>query len=179
MSWFLKGCLLTLVTFNWIHAESNMTLVAKIIPTENEGYFIFSDGTYWKVSSFVKRWRSPLEWITGSEIPVPENYLCTIDVWSFGEEFEAYPKYGNSRVNEEDASNAVIIKNHSHILVNKRTEKVLFATPLHPADWASQVQQEGYNKGYSAGYSAGYSSGYNVGYSFGKSASSNSNRQNN
>lgn len=159
----MKKILLVFLAFTAVYAEPNRALVAKVLPTETRGYFVFSDGTFWKVSSFIKRWRTPLEWIAGDELYVPENYDCTVAIWTLGDEFEAYPKFGNARVNDSDASNEEAIKNHSHILVNTRTEKILFATPIHPSDFMIQVYDEGYNEGYSSGYSEGYSSGYSAG----------------
>lgn len=165
----MKKVLFALFAFTAAYAEPSMALVAKIVPTESRGYFIFSDGSFWKVSSFIKRWRTPLEWISGDEIYVPENYDCTVALWTLGDEFEAYPKYGNARVNDSDASNEDAIKSHSHILVNTRTEKILFATPVHPSDFTIQIYNEGYDEGHSVGYKKGYSSGYSTGHTIGYS----------
>jgi hypothetical protein len=159
----MKRMIFALIGFTAVYAEPNMAIAAKIVPEESRGYFIFSDGTFWKVSSFIKRWRTPLEWISGDDIYVPENYVCSVQDWSFADEFEAYPKYGNIRVNESDASNEEDLKKHSHVLVNIRTGKTLFGTPIHPADFLVQIYDEGYNEGYGIGYSRGYNSGYSAG----------------
>lgn len=160
----MKKIIFTLFAFTAAaYAEPNIALVAKVVPSESHGYFVFSDGTFWKVSSFVKRWRTPLEWISGDELYIPENYVCSVQDWSFADEFEAFLKIGNARVNESDASNEDDLKKHSHILLNGRTGKILFGTPIHPADFLVQVYDEGYNKGHSVGFSAGYSSGYSAG----------------
>lgn len=145
-----------------LHAEP-VSLVAKVVPQENLGYFIFSDGTFWKVCTFVKRWRGPLEWITGVELTVPENYECNLDTWSLGDFFEAYPKYGNLQADESHASNEADIKKHSHLLVDIRTNKVLFATPIHPSDFTAELYNVGYNTGYNKGVDTGYYSGFDKG----------------
>jgi hypothetical protein len=161
----MKKILLSLVVLTSLHATP-MALVAKVIPSDNQGYFIFSDGTFWKVSAFVKRWRGPLEWLTGAELMVPSEYDCKVDQWSFADDFEPYPKYDYLRANEADASNEEQLKAHSHLLVNKCTGKVLFATPIHPADFTNQLYQEGYDKGFSAGYATGHDAGYKTGREF-------------
>lgn len=159
----MKKILFILIAFATAHAEP-MALVAKVIPSDNVGYFIFSDGTFWKVSTFVKRWRGPIEWISGVELSVPESYETTLTNWSLGDLFEAYPKYGNLQADETHASNEAEIKKHSHLLVNPRTNKVLFATPVHPADFTTEIYSVGYNSGVSAGYSSGYDKGSSAGY---------------
>ncbi len=151
----MKKIFFILIAFATAHAEP-MALVAKVTPSENSGYFIFSDGTFWKVSSFVKRWRGPIEWVSGTELSVPEIYECTVDKWSFGDLFEPYLKQGNLQVNEADASNEAELKQHAHLLVNTRTHKVLFATPIHASDFMSQLYKEAYEKGHSEGYNKGY-----------------------
>ncbi len=163
----MKKILCILIVCIAAYAETGGSIVAKITPSESQGYLIFSNGTYWKVSSFVKRWRTPLEWLAGNEIYVPENYICDMQSWSFGDEFEVYPKCGNIRVDESHASNEEALKKHSHILLNPRTEKILFGTPIHPADFVVQIYNEGYSLGHSKGYSTGYNEGRSSGYSQG------------
>ncbi|MBX7067353.1 MAG: hypothetical protein K1X28_08990 [Parachlamydiales bacterium] len=141
-----------------IHANPS-SVVAKFVLEDSHGYFVMADGTYWKVNSFVTRWRSLLEWIGGDEVYVPDTYQCTVKDWVVGEEFDYFPKIGNIRVNEADASNEAELKKHNYILVNGRTGKVLFGTPVHPADFITSVYDEGYNAGYRKGYSAGYNVG--------------------
>ncbi|PIS03325.1 MAG: hypothetical protein COT85_00570 [Chlamydiae bacterium CG10_big_fil_rev_8_21_14_0_10_42_34] len=167
-----KVCLFLLLITASYADEFSGELVAKIIPSENQGYFILSDGTYWKVTTFQKRWRNPLEWLVGDEIYVPENYESSLTDWIFGDEFDAYPKYGNLRVNEEDASNIKELKECSYLLVNPRTEKILFAIPLHPSDFVFELYNEGHDNGYRSGYSAGRSDGYSLGYSTGRTLAS-------
>lgn len=146
--------------------EHCAAITAKFITSDNKGYLAFSDGSFFRVTTFVKRWRGPLEWLSGEELYVPENYLCSLKDWGIGDEFELLPKYGYSRVDESYASNESDIKLSSHILVNLRTEKILFAVPLHPGDLMSQIYSDGHANGYSKGYSEGYSSGYDSGKAF-------------
>jgi hypothetical protein len=134
-------------------------LVTNLVIDDSKGYFVLSDGTYWKIDTFVTRWRSLLEWIGGDEVYVPDAYQCTVKDWVMGEEFEYFPKVGNLRINEADASNEAELKKHSYILVNHRTGKVLFGTPIHAAQFVTDVYNEGYNVGYRKGYSSGYSAG--------------------
>lgn len=151
-------------------AEPFGYMTAKVLPTENRGYCVFSDGSFWRVTTFVKRWRSPLEWVSGTELYVPDEYVCDLKDFSLGDVFEAYEKYGNARVDESAASNQDELKKCSHLLVNPRTGKIFYATPLHPVDFTYDLFSEGRSIGYSEGYTAGYSSGYDWGYSSGKAS---------
>lgn len=167
----MKKIILALLVFASAYAgEPFGYLTAKILPAENKGFCIFSDGSFWQVTTFVKRWRSPLEWVSGVDLYVPPEYECTLKDWALGDEFEAYLKYGNSRADESAASNQEDLKKCSHLLVNPRTGKILFATPLHPNDFVIELFNEAHGIGYSEGYSKGYNSGYDWGYSSGRLA---------
>jgi hypothetical protein len=144
-------------------AESTGTLVAKIAPSDTHAYFILTDGTFWKVSTFVKRWRSPLEWLGGAELIVPENYISSLSDWSYYEEFIICPKEGYLKADESAASNQEELKKCTHLFTMPRNGRVLFATPLHPADFSSQLYNEGHSTGYAEGHRAGYAQGYAVG----------------
>jgi hypothetical protein len=150
-------------------ADVTGALRAKILPSENKGYYVFADGSFWKVTTLVKRWRGPLEWLRGDELYVPESYVTTLEDWSFGDEFEVYPKLGNLRLDESVASNEKELQSYTHLLVNPFTGKVIFGIPLHPADFVNQLYNDGYDIGYSKGESVGYTNGYSVGYNFGYS----------
>lgn len=163
----MKKIILSLLLFASAYAgEPFGYITGKIVPLENKGYWIFSDGSFWQVTTFVKRWRSPLEWVSGVELYVPDEYLSNLTDWSLGDEFEEYPKYGNSRIDESAASNQDDLKKCTHILVNSRTGKILFATALHPSDFILEV----FNEGHGIGYFKGYNSGYDWGYSSGRAA---------
>lgn len=135
-----------------------VSLIAKLTPSDTSGYFVFSDGTFWKVSSYVVRWRSPLEWAMGEELFIPEEYICEIKDWSFGDEFEPIYKIDYVRVDEANASNESELRKHSHVLVHSLTGRALFATPVSAASFLDQIYRDGVSSGYSKGYSEGYSS---------------------
>lgn len=143
-------------------------LVAKVIPNDSNGYFIFNDGSFWKVSSFVMRWRTPIEWISGDELYVPEDYECTMDDWSFGDLYEVYYKVGNLRVDESHASNESDLKKHSLLMMNLRNGKFFFATQMQPGDYVKEVYDLAYDAGKSKGYNKGYNDGYSIGFKNGK-----------
>lgn len=154
----MKKFFFSLIAIASLHANPS-SLVAKFVTEDSNGYFVMADGSYWKVTSFVTRWRSLLEWVGGDEVYVPDNYKCTVKDWVVGEEFEYFPKIGNLRINEADASNEAELKKHAYLLMNSRTGKILFGTPVNPADFITSVYNVGYNAGYNKGYSSGYSAG--------------------
>lgn len=139
------------------------TLVAKALPKEEKGYFILSDGTFWKVAPFVKRWRSLSEWWNGQEIAVPEEYNADLKSWNYGDQFAIYPKNEVCRFSESFASNEEELKQTSYALVHVTTGKILFGAPIQPAAFVTQIYDEGYQAGYSSGHSTGYGSGYIAG----------------
>lgn len=159
----MKKILFALIAFTTLHADPGGALVAKVVSSDSNGYFIFSDGSFWNVSSFVTRWRTPGEWITGSELYVPDDYTCDMTDWSFSDEYEVYYKEGNIRVDESHASNEADLKKHSFLMMNFRNGKFFFATEMQPTDYVQEVYKVGYNKGHSTGYNSGYSDGYSIG----------------
>lgn len=180
--WLLTA--LTIISCSTVFAnfpEKIETLSTKIILENTNGYFVLSDGSCWKAIGFSKRWRSLSEWWNNVQL-VPENYECVPNDWFVGTEIEAYSKYGNLEVSEADASNQEHLKQCTHLLVNRRTGQVLFATALPTslciAEVFNEAKAEGYNKGYNAGrakgyenaneiYNNGYSEGYKKGYTDG------------
>lgn len=153
----MKKILFALIALTTLHSEP-VVLVAKIIPKDTTGYLIFSDGTFWDISSFETRWRSPLEWVVGNELYVPQDYQCVATDWSLGDEYELFYKEGNIRVDETHASNEDRLKTHPFLMVNLRTGKTFFASQMQPMDLLTAVFNKGYSKGYSQGYSSGRSS---------------------
>lgn len=166
----MKKIIFAVLSFVSLYSEPTGALLASVAPSESYGYFILADGTFWKVATFVKRWRSPIEWISGAELQVPESYISKITDWVYNDEFEVCLKYGNLRADESAASNQEELQHYTHLMMNPRTGKVLFALPLHPADFATQLYSEGRSAGHAAGYSEGYLVGYDAGYATGKSA---------
>ncbi len=183
----MKKWLFTLMTILFcsaIHAswpERVESLSAKVILQNTEGYFVLSDGSCWKAIGFSTRWRSLNEWWNAVQL-VPKNYECVPNDWYLGTLIEVYSKSGNCQVNESDASNQEALAQCSHLFLNKRTEQVLFAIALHPADCIvrlfNESKKEGYDEGYSRGrlsnyqngtdiYNKGRAEGYKVGYTDG------------
>lgn len=162
----MKKLFFILLALNVYAADYGGTLIAKVIPYENTGYFILSDGSFWKTTAFVKRWRTLSEWWSGEELPVPANFECQLQDWNLGDEFEIYDKNDVMRGGEANASNEEALKQCRYVLFNPRTEKALFATPLEPRDFIDAI----YSAAHDIGYANGYSSGYSDGYSSGKAA---------
>lgn len=162
-----------------IYAE---VTVVSIFPTKNKTYYMLSDGTFWTVTSFIKRWRTVGEWIRGDELYVPDHFVSSPGDWAAGQTIEIYSKYDHLRIDESFAENVEALKQCTHLFVNTRTEKILFALPLdlHPADFMALLYNDGrndgydkgYEEGYSIGHSYGYSAGYSIGYSSGQAANS-------
>ena len=161
--------------------EKIETLSSKISLDNKEGYFVLADGSCWKVVGFSKRWRSLSEWWNAVEL-VPKNYDCIPNDWYLGSPIGVYDKNRNMEVNEADAANQEILHQCSHILVNGRTQQVLFAIAMQPAECLIQLytdaRNEGYNAGYSKGrlstfqsgteiYNNGHADGYKAGYADG------------
>ena len=139
-------------------------LVGKVVPSDSNGYFIFTDGSFWKVSSFVTRWRTLREWVSGDELYVPDDYQCTMNAWSFGDIYEVCYKNGNLRVDESHASNESDLKKHSLLMMNPRNKKIFFASQMQPENFIKEI----YDLAYDAGYSKGYDYGHSVGLKTGK-----------
>ncbi len=159
--------------------EKVEALSSKVILESADGYFVLSDGSYWKVVQFVKRWRTPSEWWNNIAL-VPKNYECTPSDWFLGSQIEVFSKQETTlTVDEMNASNHETLKKCTHILWNARTDQGLFAIALDPADCIVQLhndaRSEGYNKGLRDGlqkssknsseaYDKGYTDGYNAGF---------------
>jgi hypothetical protein len=170
-----------------VHAndvEKIETLSSKVILQNTDGYFVFSDGSCWKVIGFSARWRSLSEWWNNIQL-VPANYGCVPNDWFLGTHIEVYPKRHALQVDEADASNHAALKQCTHLLVNTRTEQVLFAIALTPAECIVQLSKEmhkdGYDQGFHKGrldtytnamniYNDGYAAGCKIGYTEGYQA---------
>lgn len=165
--------ILAIVPISFLKAvpvDNTGVIMGKVHTEGNKGYFILSDGTFWKAFSFTTRSRGPLEWLTGVELIVPDSYKCGLSEWVLGTEVDACPKYFTLTVDESNASNQEDLKTCSHLLINKKSGKMLFAVPLHPVDCMDQIFQDGHTQGYAEGHTKGYNSGYSLGYSLGYSA---------
>jgi hypothetical protein len=153
--------------------ETVEMLSSKVILESKEGYYVLSNGACLKVVGFSTRWRTPSEWWNNVEL-VPKNYECVPDDWFLGSEIEVYAKYENLEVNLENATNAEILTQCTHLLYNTRTGQVLFAIWMHPAECLVQIfndaHKDGYDKGYKEGYDKGYKGGYKIGYEDGYQA---------
>lgn len=158
----MKKILLLLICITGLSANS-FDLVGKVVPEPTTGYLMFNDGTFWKVNSFVTRWRGPLEWLSGEELYVPDDYNCEVSEWSYGDPYEVYYKLGNLRVDESHASNQEILQKHTYLMTNLRTGKTFFATQIQPTEFLELVLIHGKNSGYNKGYSEGYDKGYSDG----------------
>jgi hypothetical protein len=179
---FIVLCFLSFSIAHADHPEKVANLASKVVLQNTNGYFVLSDGSCWKAIGFSKRWRSLSEWWNNVQL-IPENYECTPSEWFLGAQIEAYPKYGNLNVNLADAANQEDLKLCTHLLVNSKTGKVLFAVSLDAGDCIVQLfndaHDEGYQKGlekgkadsyqnandsYNRGRAAGYQAGYADGY---------------
>lgn len=168
-----------------VHANDSAyvaTLCAKVVASDGKGFFILSDGSYWKTVGFVKRTRSIAEWWNNVEL-APKNYECVPNDWFIGAQIACFLKSANLTVDESNASNIEELKQCTHLLVNQGNEQILFAVMLDPATCLTQIfnqaYQDGYDKGnrdgrssgqknnseqYEKGRSDGYTAGYQAGY---------------
>lgn len=145
------------------HAPERIeTLSAKVILQSTNGYFVFSDRSCWKAVAFSKRWRSLSEWWNGVEL-APEKYDCVPDNWVLGTEIEVYSKFGNMDVDDANAANQELLKQCTHLLLNKRTGQVLFAIKMEPTECIISLHKEAYQDGYAQGYAQGQSGSYTRG----------------
>ena len=155
-----------------LHAymEQGEILSAKIPLQNGNGYVVLSDRSCWKVVVFTKRWRNLDEWWNNVQI-VPENYECKLEDWHPGTPIAVYLKSENQIADEANASNQEDLRQCPYILVNRRTQKVLFAIPMEPAECLLTIFKEAYTEGHAAGYRIGYSTGtqasYTTGYELG------------
>ena len=96
-----------------------------------------------------------------NEVHVPDICQCTVKEWGVGDEYECLPKRGELflRLNVAEASNESELRQHDYLLVNARTGKILFSTPVQPKDFIRALYDEVYNAGYSSGHNDGYSVG--------------------
>jgi hypothetical protein len=153
--------------------ESVVQLSTKVILSNNNGYYVLSDNTCWKVIYFSKRWRSLSEWWNDVKL-VPETFECAPKDWIEGSYIEVYSKRDFPEIPLQNASNQDDLINCSHVLINSTSKQVLFANALTTADCMvllfNQAHEDGYNEGYTRGHSLGYSLGYSTGYQAGLSA---------
>lgn len=174
--------------FSFLSAET-AALNSIVCLQDRTAYFVLSDRTFWKVMSFEKRWRSMSEWWNNVSL-APEEYDTTPSDWKRGTDIEIYSKAGNLAVAEADASNQELIKQATHLLVNRRTAKILFAIAMEPGDCLTQLAEESrqdgfkegviegrrthhrstteaYENGHSEGYKSGCADGFRSGYAEG------------
>lgn len=148
-------------------------LSSKVILQNTNGYYVFSDGSCWKVMGFATRWRNLTEWWNSVQL-APQHYECVPSDWYLGSQIEIYPKYGNLEADEANASNEEDIRRCTHLLVNSGTGQVLFAVALDPGVCIAQLYTEAHEDGYKLGYDLGskqrYNDVYNNGYSDGYKA---------
>jgi hypothetical protein len=136
----------------------------------HNGYFVLTDGTFWKVYGYVTRYRTPFEWWNGASLDVPEQFNCAPKDWYAGSEIECYPRSGVNFVDDSNASNQDELKQCTHVLINSKTGQVLFGIKMSPLTCLNLIYAEGENHGYNKGYSVGYNTGYNNGYSAGRNS---------
>jgi hypothetical protein len=152
-------------------------IASKAILQNSDGYFVFADGSCWKIVTFQKRWRTLSEWWNNQEL-IPQNYDTIPKNWFIGAEVLVYPKSQMREVDEKNASNREKLKQCTHMLVNSKNDQVLFAIALHPADCLSHLFQDAHKEGYDEGYSEGmlsrglritssFQEGYNEGHKAG------------
>ena len=157
-------------------SPSSEFLIGKAATYEDEGYFILSDNSCWKVVGFVPRWRTISEWWAGTEL-LPAGYEVLPKDWSLGSVIEVYAKHQILSGNENNASNKDKLRSCTHLLICPNTGMTLFASPISSVDCMINASESSYNKGYNQGYHAGYSDGrsttnaheYNQGYDDGYS----------
>jgi hypothetical protein len=170
--------LLLLLMCSLAHAmppEKIAQLSAKVILTNDNGYYVLSDNSCWKVIYFSKRMRSLSEWWNNVRL-VPETFECSPKDWVEGTYIEIYSKRDFPEIPFQNASNQNDLINCSHVLINTASKQVLFANALSIADSMvlvfNQAYEDGYNKGYGIGHSLGYTLGYSTGYQLGLSTRS-------
>lgn len=163
-NWFLGAMMaLSCSMVSAAQPEKIELLSSKVILANSDAYFVLSDGSYWKVITFVKRSRSPFEWWSDVKL-IPENYDCVPNDWFVGAEIDVYPKYGNIGVDEENASNQEALRQCTHLLCNSRNGQVLFAIEVHLSEGPVQLFNEGLKEGFDDGYAKGYADGHKRGY---------------
>ena len=125
-------------------------LSPKSIVANKKGFIILSDQSFWKVTAFSARSQNWSEWWNATQL-IPANCECNPSNWTFGTQIEIYSKSCELEIDDSNASNKKTLRNCSHLFFNPETETILFAVPLDPKDFASQLYQEGFSKGHAAG----------------------------
>ena len=156
-------------------------LVSKAVLKNSDGYFILSDGSFWKVITFVKRSRTLSEWWNSASL-IPEQYECVPNDWFSGAEIQVFSKANHLEVDLANASNEKALKQCTHLLYNSKNGQILFAISMQPSEFIDTLfkdaRKEGYNAGYSDGryqstndarasYNKGRDEGYKSGYQAG------------
>lgn len=157
-----KWVLIALLSCSFGYAgtpEKTGTLSSKVVLQNTSGYFVLSDRSCWKTFGFTKRWRSLSEWWQDAKL-VPEKWESLPTDWHSGTQIEVYPKFGNLEVDEANASNQADLKQCTHLLVNTRTGKILFAIALEPSECVTMLHKESREEGYNEGYEKGRSNAY-------------------
>jgi len=179
MKKYLLGilCLFTMTAAHAVNGNPDHVggLCGQILVGDTTAYYTLSDGTFWKTSAFVTRWRSPLEWWNGVEVAPPESLRCTPKDWTLGAPIAVYAKFG-MEIDISNASNLEELKKCTHVLVNQHTGQVLFGVALAPAVAMTEIfntgvaagYNDGLQKGHREGHQAAYQNGYNKGYAEGR-----------
>ena len=168
-------------------AEHIGALAGTILVGDTNGFFMLADGSCWKTTSYVTRWRGPLEWWNGVDIAPPQGFQCTLKDWNLGAPIEFHRRHGISGVDLSNASNSAELNQCTHIMINQHTGHVVFGVFLTPtiamteifktgretgfregeqkgrAETRQYVYQDGYNKGHEDGYRKGHQKGFEEG----------------
>lgn len=154
--------------------EHEDVLVSKVVVNDFSGFYSLSDGSIWKVMGLTPRWRTLSEWWNSIQI-VPEDFECAINDFYVGANIQIIPKHEYEAFSDGCASNKNDLARCSHIILNKGTNKCVFAVALKPETAIVEVYNESFKQGYSSGYNKGrlatnveaydqYEKGYQAGY---------------
>jgi hypothetical protein len=138
-----------------------------VIGGENTAYWILDDGSFWKVFSFVKRWRGPLEWFRGDDLGVPDSYQTSLDQWVSGTEIAVMSK-SEVAADFTNASNQEDLRQATHVIVHKHTGHTLFALSMSANHFLTSVFNEGKLLGRSESYEKGKQDGFQRGFALGE-----------
>lgn len=142
--------------------HANDQILAKVCLKNDAGYFFLSNGTFWKIIPFKKRWRTLSEWWNGTEI-LSKDYQTRVKDWYLGAEVTIHPNQAMQDLIENTSSNVKELEKCTHILVNPNSRKVLFAILLTPGACMGDI----YSNGRYEGDQEGYSRGWNIGFALG------------
>ena len=112
-----------------------------------ELYFLLSDGSYWRITAFIPRWKNLSEWWNSQQI-VPDSFECNPKEWPLDSIIQVYAKEEYMQNIENDASNLVELENCTHLLVNTTTGEMVFATALESVDSLGTLAYYTYDRAY-------------------------------